>query len=104
MSRLSNPGCMLRVTCALFGTIFLPVGISFFFVLHHRHWVEGIGAVLSSGGFFYLAWRGVDLLGMDDIRDTREIVLPDLPPRVDTPSLDAADLPDEPPTHQEPAP
>jgi hypothetical protein len=102
MSRLSNPGCMLRVTCALFGTIFLPVGLSFFFVLHHRHWVEGIGAVLSSAGFFYVAWRGVDLLGMDEIRDTRHIVLPELSvtpippiPGGDTPA-DPASSPQEP--------
>jgi hypothetical protein len=101
MSRLSNPGCMLRVLCALFGTIFLPVGLSFFFVLHHRHWLEGVGAVLSSAGFFYLAWRGVDLLGMDEIHDTREIILPGLPPQSDT---ERTNLPDEPPNPQEPTP
>lgn len=89
MSRLSNPGCMLRVTCALFGTIFLPIGISFFFVLHHSHWLQGVGAVAAALGFYYVAWRGNDLLGMDEIVDTSDILLPDFEP---------------PPSDQEPPP
>lgn len=101
MSRLSNPGCILRVTCALFGTIFLPVGISFFFLLHHRHWLQGVGAVAASLGFYYVAWRGSDLLGMDEIVDTSDIVLPHFaPPRhiAATPDTDPPTSDQEPPT------
>lgn len=71
---------MLRASCALFGTIFLPVGISFFFVLRHRHWMDGVGCVAAAVGFYYVAWRAPDMLGMDEIRNTADIVLPDLPP------------------------
>lgn len=67
MSRLSQPGCMLRAMSALFGAIFLPVGVSFFFILHHRHWMRGVGAVTASLGFFYVAWRAHDILGLDEI-------------------------------------
>ena len=67
MSRLSNPGCMLRSLSALFGIFFLPVGISFFFVLHHRHWLQGVGAVAASLAFLYVAWKADDILGLDDI-------------------------------------
>ena len=66
---------------ALFGTIFLPVGISFFFVLKHHYWLEGIGAVLASLGFFYVARRADDILGMNEIQDTREISLADVLPQ-----------------------
>jgi hypothetical protein len=71
---------MLRVMSALFGTIFLPIGMSFFFVLRHRYWMQGIGAVLASGGFFYVAYRAEDILALDAIPDTREILLPELLP------------------------
>ncbi len=76
MSRLSNPGYMLRATSALFGAIFLPVGVSFFFVLQHRHWPEGIVCVAAAFGFFYVAWRAEDILGFDEIANTADIVLP----------------------------
>ena len=76
MSRLSNPGCMLRMMSALFGSIFLPVGVSFFFVLKHRHWLEGVGAVIAALGFYYVAWRADDLLGLDEIINTADITLP----------------------------
>lgn len=79
MSRMSNPGCMLRTLSALFGTIFLPVGISFFFVLRHRHWPEGVGSVLAALGFYYVAWRADDILGLDEISDGVELAFPDLP-------------------------
>jgi hypothetical protein len=100
---------MLRMMSALFGTIFLPVGISFFFVLHHRHWPEGLGAVVAALGFFYVAWRADDILGLDTIADTREISLPGLPPPGDDatghaapePAPDAGDPPSE---SQEPLP
>ncbi len=97
MSRMSNPGCMLRTMSALFGTIFLPVGISFFFVLKHRHWPEGVGAVLAALGFYYVAWRAEDILGLDRISDGEALPFPDLP----SPSNDAP----APPSHdQEPHP
>ncbi|HVB31737.1 MAG TPA: hypothetical protein VNE60_09460 [Gemmatimonadaceae bacterium] len=104
MSRLSNPGCMLRTVSALFGTIFLPVGVSFLFVLRHAHWMEGCGAIVASLGFLYVAWRADDILGIDDIP-----VLPDLLPRYDLPlppGDPAADIPasDSPPDRQEPTP
>ncbi len=70
---------MLRATAALFGTIFLPLGISFFFVLHHRHWREGIGTVAAALGFLYVAWRANDLLGLDEIRNTAGMALPEPP-------------------------
>jgi hypothetical protein len=99
MSRLSNPGVMLRVTSAVFGAIFLPIGISFFFVLRHQHWPEGIGAVVASFGFFYVAWRADDILGLDEIRDTRGVVVPGLaaPPAVSPPVTPAAAEPLEEP-------
>ncbi|HEU4990368.1 MAG TPA: hypothetical protein VFT41_11335 [Gemmatimonadaceae bacterium] len=95
MSRLSNPGCMLRALSALFGTIFLPIGISFFFVLRHAHWREGVGAVLASFAFFYVAWRANDILGLDDIGGATDVSLPTfaLPPR---------DAPATPPPDEEP--
>ncbi|HEX8726837.1 MAG TPA: hypothetical protein VF737_15715 [Gemmatimonadaceae bacterium] len=97
MSRLSNPGCMLRTLSALFGTIFLPVGISFFFVLKHRQWIQGVGAVLAALGFYYVAWRANDILGLDQIPGADEVPPLDLP----APPGDAA-----PPSsqEQEPAP
>ncbi len=97
MSRMSNPGCMLRTMSALFGTIFLPVGISFFFVLKHRHWPEGVGAVLAALGFYYVAWHAEDILGLDEISDGDELVFPDLP--------SPPDISAPPPSHdQEPHP
>jgi len=101
MSRLTNPGCMLRAMSALFGTIFLPVGISFFFVLKHQHWLEGLGAVVAALGFFYVAWRADDILGMDDIRNTLEISLPDLLPHPDVPTPGSDDDPGAPPHEPE---
>jgi hypothetical protein len=95
MSRLSNPGCMLRAVSALFGTIFLPVGISFFFVLHRQHWPQGVAAVLASFGFYYVAWRADSILGMEDIVDTSGVALPRRPP----PGDDAGHAP---PPNQEP--
>lgn len=93
MSRLSNPGCMLRATGALFGVFFLPVGLSFFFVLHHRHWREGIGAVAASLAFLYVAWKADDILGLEAIEAR--------PDRSNIESL----MPPEPPAHhQEPQP
>ena len=86
MSRLSNPGCMLRATSALFGVLFLPIGLSFFFVLHHRHWPEGVGAVAASLGFFYVAWKSDDILGLEeidsgpDLRDIQSLIPPEPPP------------------------
>ncbi len=85
MSRLSNPGCMLRATSAMFGILFLPVGLSFFFVLHHRHWPDGIGAVLASLGFFYVAWKAEDILGLEKIDSgpepfDMEYLIPPVPP------------------------
>jgi hypothetical protein len=67
MSRLRDPGCMLRALSAAFGALFLPVGVSFFFVLRHRHWLQGVGAVAAALGFFYVAWRAHDILGLDSI-------------------------------------
>ncbi len=58
---------MLRATSAVFGAIFLPVGVSFFFILHHRHWMRGVGALAASFGFFYVAWRAYDILGLDGV-------------------------------------
>ncbi|HUX33460.1 MAG TPA: hypothetical protein VMV51_06265 [Gemmatimonadaceae bacterium] len=57
---------MLRAASALFGTIFLPVGLTFLFAFHHRHWMDGLGALAAALGFFFVAWRGPDLLGLDD--------------------------------------
>jgi hypothetical protein len=91
MSRLSNPGCMLRAASALFGVFFLPVGISFFFVLRHRHWMEGIGAVAASLGFLYVAWKADDILGFEAIGadpgadDPPSLTSPDLPPEPEEP-------------------
>ena len=101
MSRLSNPGCMLRTVSALFGTIFLPVGISFFFVLKHQHWVEGVGAVLAALGFYYVAWRADDLLGLDRISDGDALPLPGASSRPDLPSP-PDDAPAPSPRDQEP--
>ncbi len=97
MSRLSNPGCMLRAMSALFGTIFLPVGISFFFVLKHRHWPQGVGAVIAALGFYYVAWRADDILGLDEIPDAT------VPPGPDFPSPPDGAAP-PPPHDQEPQP
>ncbi|MDE3127503.1 MAG: hypothetical protein KGL38_05825 [Gemmatimonadota bacterium] len=85
MTRLSNPGCMLRATSALFGVFFLPVGLSFFFVLRHRHWPEGVGAVLASLAFFYVAWKADDILGLERIDagpdlQNMESLIPPRPP------------------------
>lgn len=104
MSRLANPGCMLRTASALFGAIFLPVGVSFLFVLRHAHWMEGCGAIAASLGFFYVAWRANDILGVDDIP-----VVPHLPVRYDlplSPGKSGANIPDSDslPDHEEPTP
>ena len=98
MSRLSNPGCMLRTMSALFGSIFLPVGISFFFVLKHQHRMQGVGAVLAALGFYYVAWRAEDLLALDRIPDTVELPYPDIASPPDDPTA----VP--PSQHQEPHP
>jgi hypothetical protein len=102
MSRMSNPGCMLRVTSALFGTIFLPVGVSFFFVLKHQHWLEGVAAVVAALGFFYVAWRADDLLGLDEILNTADISLPAPADRPATPPT--GDDPESTSLEQEPHP
>jgi hypothetical protein len=70
---------MLRATAALFGTVFLPVGISFFFILDHRYWRSGVAAVLCSAGFYYIAWRAHDLPGIDEISNTHDVAVPDFP-------------------------
>lgn len=63
---------MLRAASALFGMIFLPVGLTFLFAFHHRHWMDGLGAIAAALGFFYVAWRAPDLLGLDDVAPTTE--------------------------------
>lgn len=93
MSRLSDPVYMLRATSALFGAIFLPVGVSFFFVLGHRHWPEGIVCVAAAVGFFYVAWRADAILGLDEIQNTADIVLPE--PGPPAPAVRSDDSPPE---------
>lgn len=69
---------MVRATSALFGTVFLPVGLTFLFAFHHRHWLDGLGAIAAALGFFFVAWRGPDLLGLDDLAPATERSLDDL--------------------------
>lgn len=92
MSRLNDPGCMLRATSALFGAVFLPVGVSFFFVLHRQHWMRGAGAVAAALGFFYVAWRGYDILGLDNVGPGTGVPLPELIPRPGEPPATSPDL------------
>jgi hypothetical protein len=96
---------MLRVLAAVLGSILLPVGVSFFIVLRHRYWLSGVATVLCALGFFYLAWRADDVLGLDKIRDTREIVLPatalDAPDRAAPGPESSATEPAVPPSDEE---
>ena len=75
MSRLSNPGCALRASSALMGTIFLPTGVAFLIVNLRRYWPEGIGILVASAFFFTLAVRAYDIVGIAAVPDA-----PDEPP------------------------
>ncbi|HVZ77828.1 MAG TPA: hypothetical protein VG818_07600 [Gemmatimonadaceae bacterium] len=66
MSRFADPAYMLRAASAVFGAIFLPIGLSFLFVQHHAHWKQGVGAILAAAGFFYVAFHAYDILGFDE--------------------------------------
>ncbi|HEY5220069.1 MAG TPA: hypothetical protein VIJ16_09695 [Gemmatimonadaceae bacterium] len=87
MSRSNNPGCVLSALSAAFGVIFLPIGVSLLFLFHHREWMRGVGAIASALGFFYVAWRANDILGLGDIPDTATFVMPDPPPPPRSPEL-----------------
>jgi hypothetical protein len=91
---------MVRAFSAMFGAIFLPIGVSLLFLFHHREWMRGVGAIASAFAFFYVAWRANDILGLEDIPETTPFVMPDppSPPR----SPEPLDEPDGDHDRQEP--
>jgi hypothetical protein len=72
MSRLGNPGCMVRASSALFGAILLPMGAVMLFVNVRRYWAQGLGTVVAAACFFAVAARANDILGIDAVPDEPE--------------------------------
>jgi hypothetical protein len=66
---LPRPGCLVRSTLALCGTIFLPMAIWFAVGKGwSRYWPHSVGLFVASALFYYLAFsRNAWLEAIDDI-------------------------------------
>jgi hypothetical protein len=72
MSRLGNPGCMIRASSALFGAILLPMGAVMLFVSVRLYWAQSLGTIVAAACFFALAARANDILGIDAVPEEPE--------------------------------
>lgn len=85
MSRLRDPGCLIRGAGATFGVLFLPIAI-FFLKLDARHnWPNALVLIVAALWGFVIAFRSADFEWMEPSAnphadDAEPFELPPLPP------------------------
>ena len=57
MATLPRPGRLLRVTFALLGVLFVPLGIWFLRDGKHRYWTQSVALFVLAIMCFYFAFR-----------------------------------------------
>lgn len=57
MAKLPRPKSIVRISLALFGVLFVPLGVWFLRDPRHRYWMQGVALFMSAILCFYLAFR-----------------------------------------------